>query len=180
MKKIFLLLFFYSHIFALYIDESLLNIHATLLPKLAFMDSKYKEKLDNNSLSIIIFYSKNNYASATILQKSILKKYPNGIKNYPLKLLLLPYTVKQKIQANIYYLMPAEEQELKRVLEMAKREKVLTFSYLEENLAQGSTLALSIGVKVKPILNLAALKESNISIHDVLLKISTIYRKERD
>ena len=178
MKKILFLLFLYSHVFALYIDESLLNIHATLLPKLAFMDSQYKAKLDKDRLSIIIFYSKINYSSAQILQKNIEKKYPHGIKEHPIKLTLLPYRFKQKMQANIYYLMPANEKEIKQVVGLAKEEKILTFSYLEENLAQGSTIALSIGVKVKPILNLSALKECNITIHDVLLKISTIYQKE--
>lgn len=178
MKKLLLFSLLYSHVFALSIDESLLSIHATLLPKLALMDSKYKEKLNKNSLNIVIFYSRTNYTSAKILRKNILHKYPNGIKTYPIQVALVSYTQIQNTKANIYYLMPTDEKEIKKVLLLAKKEKRMTFSYLKDDLAYGSMLALSIGTKVKPILNLRAVKESNIIFPDVLLKISTIYQNK--
>lgn len=178
MKKILLLLLFYSHIFALSIDESLLNIHATLLPKLALMDSNYKEKLNEGSLSIVVFYSRMNHASAKLLRKNILTKYANGIKNHPIKVTLLSYHHLRHTKGNIYYLMPADTKKIKEVLILAQKEKILTFSYLKDDLAQGSMIALSIGAKVKPILNLTAVKECKVSIRDVLLKISTIYNNE--
>jgi len=177
-KYFLLLLILYSHSFALSINESLLTIHATLVPKLIFMDTHYREKLDNNALSIIIFHSKQTKKSAETLQKNINKRYPDGIKSYPIKVTLLPYSHKQAVGANIYYFLPADERKIKKIIAFAKEKKALTFSYLKENLAQGSIIALEIGRKVKPILNLSALKESNISVRDILLKISTIYKKE--
>jgi len=76
----------------------------------------------------------------------------------------------------ITFLKTIDEKEIKKVLLLAKKEKRMTFSYLKDDLAYGSMLALSIGTKVKPILNLRAVKESNIIFPDVLLKISTIYQ----
>jgi hypothetical protein len=75
--------------------------------------------------------------------------------------------------------MPATKEKMKKVLLLAQKNKILTFSYSKDDLAHGSILALNIGKKVKPIINLKALKESNISIRDVLLKISTVYKDKR-
>jgi len=143
------------------------------------MDTNYKEKLDGNRLSIIIFYSKQTQVSATILQKDIQKRYPDGIKNHPIVIRLLPYSHKKAVRANMYYFLPADEKKIEKIIAFAKKEKAVTFSYLKDNLAQGSMLALGIGKRVKPIVNLSAVKESNISVRDVLLKISTIYKKRR-
>lgn len=179
MKKLLVLLLLYSHLFSFSIDESVLNIHATLLPKLALMDLKYQEKLKDGSLNIVIFYSKRNLISAKYLRRDILTSYPNGIKKSPIKVRLCPYRHVQTIKANIYYLMPATKEKMKKVLLLAQKNKILTFSYSKDDLAHGSILALNIGKKVKPIINLKALKESNISIRDVLLKISTVYKDKR-
>jgi hypothetical protein len=91
MKKLLVLLLLYSHLFSFSIDESVLNIHATLLPKLALMDLKYQEKLKDGSLNIVIFYSKRNLISAKYLRRDILTSYPNGIKKSPIKVRLCPY-----------------------------------------------------------------------------------------
>lgn len=178
MKKLLLLLLFCTHIFALSINESLLAIHATLLPKLALMDSKYEEKLNKGSLNVVIFYSKINHTSAKLLKKDILNKYINGIKGHPIKVILLSYKHLLSTEGNIYYLMPADKKKIKEVFKLAQKNRVMTFSYLKDDLAQGSMIALSIGAKVKPILNLTAVKECNVSIRDVLLKISTIYQNK--
>ena len=49
MKALLLLAIFLSSLFAHSINESLLNIHATVVPKLPLMDYQFKEKLDDDN-----------------------------------------------------------------------------------------------------------------------------------
>lgn len=69
MKQLFFLFFLSYSLFGLNINESLLSVHATLVPKIPLMDYKFLEKLHNNSISIVIFYDSYDYRNAKLLEK---------------------------------------------------------------------------------------------------------------
>ena len=174
--KIFILFFAFSiSLFATTISESLLQIHATLMPKVYLMDYSYKEKIDNNSIVIAIAYNKVDYSSAQSLKEKIEAKYRDGIKSYSIDVKLVPYSQVDKNSANIYYLFPTNSKNIKKVIKKANEDNALTFSYLKDDLQHGIMISVSIGNRVKPILNLNAIKLHNISFRPVLLNISKIY-----
>jgi hypothetical protein len=167
----------FNTVFALSINESLLNIHATLVPKIPLMDYKFREKLNEDAISIIIFYDKINYKSAKLLKRKIDARYTNGIKEHPVEVTLISYkraNIVKNLKANIYYLMPSSKSSTKNVLKYAKQNNAITFSYLRHTLNEGCMISLNIGKKVKPIINLEAIKSNNISLRPVLLNISEI------
>ena len=82
------------------------------------------------------------------------------------------------LTSNLYYLFPANKDEIQKVLKVAKKTKALTFSYNEDDLKYGVMSSVFIASKVKPILNLDAIKSNNITFRPVLLKISKIYKKK--
>ena len=175
MKILLTLLFIFNTLFALTINESLLNIHAMLVPKIPLMDYKFKEKLNQDAISIIIFYDKINYKSAKLLKRKIDVKYTDGIKEHPIKVKLVSYNkvkMVRNLKANIYYLLPSNQKNIKNVLRSAKENSSLTFSYLKHTLKDGCMISLNIGKRVKPIINLEAIKSNNISLRPVLLDIS--------
>jgi hypothetical protein len=177
MKLLIAFIFIFQSVFAFNINEALLNIHATLVPKIPFMDYKFKDKLLDNAISIIIFYDKTTYKGAKFLQKKIDTKYKNGIKQYPLDIRLILYKNVSKIKnlkANIYYLLPSKEENITTVLKQAQKNKAITFSYLKYTLNYGCMISLNIGKRVKPIINLKAIKSNNISLRPVFLDISEI------
>lgn len=178
MKHLLTLLIFCNFLSAHSINESLLNIHATIVPKLPLMDYKFKSKLDNNAISIIIFYDEIDYKSAKKLQYTIDTKYSDGIKEHPIEAKLILYTDDVALKANIYYLFPSDDKNIKQVLKKASDNGAITFSYLSDDLAHGCMISLDIGAKVKPIINLNAIKNNNISLRPVLLKISNIFTDE--
>ncbi len=175
MKYFILLLFFVTSIFAQSINESLLKVHAVLVPKIYLMDYKFKQKLDNNAIVIALLHDKRSYRSALSLKNKIDTKYKNGIKNYSVKTKLVSYTQVSKTEANIYYLFPTKYKNIRKVIKKASSNQALTFSYLNDDLKHGIMFSLEVGSKVKPIINLSAIKSNNITFRPVLLKISKIY-----
>ena len=172
MRFLLNIMLMFNVLFAFNINESLLDIHATLVPKIPFMDYKFKEKLIKNDIIIVIFYDKINYKSAKALKRKISVKYAKGIDGYDIKTKLIPYDKKRDIKANIYYLLPSNKKNTKKVLRYAKANSAITFSYLKSTLYEGCMISLNIEKKVKPIINLEAIKSGNISLRPVLLDIS--------
>lgn len=175
MKFLILLLILTSSIFAVTINESLLKIHATLLPKLYLMDYSYAKKIKNNSITMAIMYHKSEYKNALSLKNKIETRYSNGLKSYKIEVQLVLYSNIENSNANIYYLFPTNSKNIKNVVKKANEKKALTFSYLKDDLKYGVMISLVIGIKVKPILNLNAIKVHNISFRPILLNISSIF-----
>lgn len=175
MRFLFIIFILYSSIFAHSINESLLNIHATIVPKLPLMDYNFKQKLDKNSISILIYYDNIDYNHAKKLKEKIDLKYANGLKSHPVETKLILYSQNDSLQANIYYLFPSNQEDIKKTLKNARANNAMTFSYSADALSYGCMISLDIGAKVKPIINLDAIKSNNISIRPVLIDISNIY-----
>jgi len=94
MKRYFLLLLLlYQYSFALSINESLLKIHAVLLPKIVLMDYNFENKLRDNTITIAILYDANEYKRAVLLKEELQNRYQNRIKNYTIKTALLYFTL---------------------------------------------------------------------------------------
>jgi len=176
MKYILLFIFFTHILFALSINESLLKIHAVLVPKISLMDYDFKRKLKDNAIVLAILYDKNDYKNAKFLQATIENRYHKKLENYTLKTLVIPYKKVAKTDASLYYLFPTDKKTIKKVVKKAKEEEALTFSYATTDLNEGVMLSLKVGTKVKPIINLHAVKINHIIFRPVLLKISHIYK----
>jgi len=178
MKQLVFLLLFSSSLFGLNINESLLSIHATLVPKIPLMDYKFLEKLHNDSISIVIFHDNSDYRNARLLEEKIHAKYDKGIKKYLIKTILRVYSHKQAPQANLYYLFPSNKENIENTIQMAAKNSILTFSYLPETLDLGCMMSLVIGTKVQPLINLKAVKANHLTFRPIFLKISSIYKNK--
>lgn len=181
MRYIFTFVVFTSIVLSSSINESMIKIHAALVPKMLLMDYDFEKKISDNTISILIAYDNGDNASAKQLKREILYKYPNGLKSYKISIKLVPYsklnTYKKEI--NLYYIFPSSDRNINKVLNIAQKSNAITFSYLNDNLENGVMCSLIIGAKVKPILNLNAIKSSNITFRPVLLKISEIYKNKK-
>ena len=175
MRFLFVVQLFATSILALSINDSLLKIQATLLPKICLMDYKFKDKAKNNHIVIDILYDDSEYKNAHSLKDKIESKYKDGIKSYTIKVRLINYKDSLDSKTNIFYLFPTNIQSIKKVTKKAFQIKALTFSYLEEDLEHGVMISLNIGNKTRPVLNLRAIKSNDITLRPILLKISKIY-----
>ena len=180
MRILLLIVFLNSLLFSYSINNSLLKIHATFIPKIILMDFNFRKKTLNNTISILIAYNKSDFSSAKTLKKNIERKYSNGIKSHQISVKIFEYNklIKSDIKGNLYYLFPSNTQNIKKTLQKASKDSALTFSYLNKTLKDGVMCSVSVGSKTKPLLNLKAIKSNNITFRPVLLKISNIYKNE--
>jgi len=162
------------------INESLLKIHATLIPKIYLMDYKFEDKLKNNTISIAIIYHDNNYKEAQVLKNRIETRYKEGLKSYHVSAQLITYDDLTTASANVFYLLPSTKEDINRAVKQANHYQALTFSYLSEDLKYGVMISLNVEKNVKPILNLEAIKLHKISLRPVLIDISNIYIDDGD
>ncbi|MDQ7043046.1 MAG: YfiR/HmsC family protein [Sulfurimonas sp.] len=180
MKIILLLLTLSFSVFALNINDSLLKVHATLVPKIYLMDYKFKDKIKNNTISIAILYQQKEYRSAKKLKSLIESKYKNGINSYKVEAKLVNYNNANLAEANVYYLFPAKKSNIKKAIRRASIDNSLTFAYQKEDLQHGVMISVDISKRIKPLLNLEAISMNNITLRPVLIKISTIYIMDLD
>lgn len=178
MKTLILFLTLATSLFALSINDSLLKVHSTLVPKIYLMDYKFKDKLKNNAISIAIMYKQNEYQDAKRLKGMIDSKYENGIKSYAVEAKLVNYKNINTAEANIYYLFPSKSKNIKAVVNKAATNDALTFSYNRDDLKHGVMISLNVSKKIKPLLNLKAIKTYKIALRPVLIDISSIYVNE--
>lgn len=178
MKAILFFISLFSSLCAFNLNEPLLKMHATLIPKIYLMDYNFAQKSINKTITIAIVYESDEYKSAKLLQELILKKYKDGIKSYRVKTELVKYDEVNTAKANLFYLFPSSKKRIISVVKRAKEEHALTFSYEKKDLKYGVMISLNVAKRVKPLLNLQAIKQNNISLRPVLIDISSIYNDE--
>lgn len=164
-------------LFALQINESLLQVHATLFPKTILMDYQFEKKLHEGAITIAILYEEGDYRYAVKLQEMVEAKYRQGVKNIPVRVLLSSYDRLQKKApaATAYYLFPASDSSIKAAVALANNHSSLSFVYDENDLMMGAMISVKITDKVKPYINVDALKDEGISLRPILLNISELF-----
>lgn len=182
MKKIVILWFFVS-INALFLHADLINnstleVHATILPKTALMNYDISNRLKNDKMVIALFYNdKYEKSAAEKLKHFLLNKYREGIKSLQIEVHLFSYSsLKEKYpEATVYYLFPSTKQEIKQAVSAAKNVNALTFSYDPNDLKYGVMLSLRIAKKIQPVVNISVLQREKVSFRPILLKVAEKY-----
>ena len=139
------------------------------------MDYQYKEKIKDNTIAIAIMHTASEYKEARKLKNMIEDKYKNGIAKYKIKPILVNYKDIHKAKVNLYYLLPTNKENVLNIVKQASTQQAITFSYRKDALKYGVMISLDIAKKIKPLLNLKAIKKNNITFRPMLIKISTIF-----
>lgn len=167
-----LLLSYIVPIHAKQYNLDLLQIHATVFPKILLTDTQLKKKLIQGAVKIIILYSKADRNTAEQLKKNILSLY-STINHYPLHIYLKEYTSFQTLEpATAYYQLYGNKNAIIRVNKAALKNAILTFSYTKSYLSYGTIFSLHIGKNVVPIINISALKKSKIILNNIIFTIA--------
>ena len=159
-------------------NENILKIEANIIPRIALMDYKFMDKLQDGQITIFILHTNTDSITAKRMKEIIQSKYPAGIKGYTLNIRLIDYEtfLKTPSKATVYYLMDALPDTIKQVVREASKRQILTFTHDTGNLAHGANVSLMIDKKIIPYINVTSLKESGISLRPALLSISEIYQ----
>lgn len=177
MKILFLVLIATVTLLSEQLKDDLLQIHATLIPKIMMMDYDFEKRLVNDEILIgVVYAGAKQKNDALALNRYIQEKYPDGYQKHKIRLEFIAYDVVHLVQKHtLYYLLPTVKKEIKTALKIAHQQEALSFSYRDEDLKYGVMLSVKVTNKVKPVINVDALKETNVSMRPVLLKVADIF-----
>ncbi len=155
-------------------DDDILNIFSKILPRFILMSSQ-KNRVKND-IEICVLHDSVDKRVAQSLIKKIDKNYPNGIKDYPIKLVRDKYSHIDSCQnSQLVFMFDSADSNIKKALSYSYKHSLLSVSYDKKLLEDGVNVSLFLGRKVTPYINTESLRNDAIKIDNVLLRISKIY-----
>lgn len=179
-RKIFRLILIFSLFFssgnlnAFVYDDDILDIFSKTLPRFILMSSQ-KERLEEN-LAICLLHDKVDERAAFSLTEKINSHYPNGIKEYKIKVISSSYSdMESCAQSQLVYMFNSGSENIKKALAFSAQHVLLTVAYDNGLLEEGVGISLFLGRKVSPYVNVEALRANGVEMNNLLLRISKIY-----
>ncbi len=179
MKRFFLLLLFCNALQAYIYNDSLLLIYAKIVPRIMLLDHTNKKTIQEQKLCIL--YEKGDRPVAEKLKKLIRQNLPAQIQS-SFRVNTEPYdeeSDKNCIGSTALMLLDAQTEKITETLKLAKRRRLLTFSYSNSLLKKGAVISLLVGKEIYPIVNIKAVKSSSLKLDPMLFQIAKIYDGSR-
>jgi hypothetical protein len=173
--QLYIFIIFHSTILsATTYNDDTLNIFSKISPRLVLMSSQ-KEKL-TDEINICILHNEMDKKLSSLLVYKTNHNYPNGIKNYKINFIKSDYSNIQNCQnSQLIFLFNTDERNIQKALEYSKTNKILTISYDQKMLENGVDMSLFLGKKIIPYINIESILKKDISLNNILLRISKIY-----
>jgi len=160
MKKLFFFFLFNILLFGININEDLLYIEAQLYPKMMLLTQNLSQK----STIKVAIVSNNNTINIAQKYKNYFPKSSKFVVNIIKKITL-------KYDVYIFTFSPT-----KKILNTLIKNKKIIFTLIP-NTVKKAMFGIYIGPRVYPYINPIFLKEANIIINPVILKVGKIYEK---
>lgn len=172
--SIFIILFQSTAVSASSYDDDTLEIFSKIIPRFILMSSQ--KNTIQNQIEICILHDKLDERTALSLVERIHSNYPNGIKNYKLKLINSTYSeINMCRKSQLAFLLDTDEKNIESSVRILNGNRVFTMSYDAKYLVNGVDATLFLGRKVVPYINMSAVRQSGIEIDNALVQISKIY-----
>ncbi len=179
-RRILLLLFVITGVQAYIYNDSLLLIYGKIVPRIMLLDHTRSDGAERMKLCIL--YDGADRMVAQKLRKLILENLP-GSQGGTFEVSAVSYDEKPErrcAEATALMLLDAPKKKISKAIEFAKRHRLLTFSYSNTLLDEGSAISLAVGKRIHPIVNIAAVKRAGLKLDPMLFQISKIYKERGD
>lgn len=158
-------------------DDDILNMFSKIAPRFVLMSNQKNTLKDK--IEICILHDEIDEKYAVSLMEKISSNYPNGIKNYKLKLINSNYAHLELCQnSQLAFLFDTDDKSINKTIKFSNEHTIFTISYEPNYLEKGVNGSLFLGKKVIPYLNMSSLQKSGIKLDNVLVQISKIYSQE--
>jgi len=150
-----------------------ININAKLIPRIVLQSSIIGE---NQPINIAIVYKPNTLYKAIKLKKLIAK----SLKGVDIKTTLLDVTKSNYSLDNIQalYLSDLDDKELEKIIDIAKKKRIITFSKNIEQFKKGAIFFIESKRKINIYLNSKFSDDLNIGFNPSLLKYVKNYNEQ--
>lgn len=160
-------------------DPILLKIQANIYPRVMTLDRELEEKNPDGPVTLLVLHALEDLPAAEEIARGVEEKYLGLLDGLPFQVAVLAYrALEPETPASAFYLLSADEADMEKALEIARTRRLLTFSYEEKELERGVCVSSHVGSKIRPYVNVAAIRESGVRIDPTLYRVSKIYRNE--
>ena len=160
-------------------EKRRVDISLSIFPRIVAVDNDFRQKLaPDNKVQLLFLYSSNE-KRAEDLAKRIEKNGKNigGMSVMASAISISSVLDKErKVKPTAIFISERlSKNDLEKVMAYAASENRLVFSPFSGDVERGATVGISVTNRVKPYFNLSALKQSNIVINALLMKMSKRY-----
>jgi len=171
----FFLLFNASVLSAITYDDDVLYIFSKMMPRFILMSSQ-KEKI-TSEIQICILRNDIDQMTALTLSDAIKRNYPNGLQDYKINTLLSSYSGLDTCKdSQLLFMFNTNDQNIKKAVRFSSQNKILTLAYDAKLLESDVDMSLFLGRKITPYINHESLKNKDIKLNNILLRIAKIYK----
>lgn len=163
--------------YAFTFDKDVLNTYTKLSPRFLLMSS-LKSSI-KNSIDICLVYDEMDEKVADDFVIRTKENYPNGIKNYPVKIHKVSKDLNSCSSSQLLFLLSANLKFLQETIEYSKKNKIIVISYDSTLLEKDADISLFLGRRIVPYLNMKSMIDKDIQLDNLLLRISKIYVKDK-
>ena len=159
-------------------NDSLLLIYAKIVPKVMVLDHTTHQN-GQNPKRLCILYEKGDRRVAKQLANMIEKNMAADRKNR-IRIDILRYerTSLCKRDVSAFLLLKTDLKRLRRAIDYAIKNHLLTFAYDRTMLRYGAAISIYTGKKVYPVINIEAVKKGKLQLDPFLLQIAKLYDED--
>lgn len=170
------LLLFASVLTAAHTVTPLLDAHATILPRILMLDQKLQDRLVDGRVDIVVVHEAKDLHLAQDYCDLVRDKYGDRLGPWPLNIILVPAgTFDASVKATALYLFPLTGEKTARVCSYCIANRVLSFAYNVDDLAEGALFSLRIESKTVIYFNRKAWNPEHIQLHPGFFKVVRSY-----
>jgi hypothetical protein len=159
-------------------DRHRVDISLSIFPRIVAVDNAFRDKLGPERTVRLLFVYDGDRANAQGLAEQLLAKSGNigGMR-----VVTVIADVKQPLPAGddlptaIFLAEGLEPAKLEIVMRYARDHHRLVFSPFTGDVERGVTVGISVTSRVKPYFNMAALRDTQVDINAILMKVSARY-----
>ncbi len=145
------------------------------MPRFILMSSQ-KEKI-TSEIQICILRNDIDQMTALTLSDAIKRNYPNGLQDYKINTLLSSYSGLDTCKdSQLLFMFNTNDQNIKKAVRFSSQNKILTLAYDAKLLESDVDMSLFLGRKITPYINHESLKNKDIKLNNILLRIAKIYK----
>ncbi len=131
---------------------------------------------DEGILPIVVAYKEDkhqaNFVTQHIANKKRIKRHPFELNQHTVA--SLTTTVQQPV-AGIYLAEPLDIATQQTLIQYAQQNQIVLFSPFEGDIERGVMTGMNIAAKVRPYVNVAAIKDAGLNIKPFFLKVAKTY-----
>ncbi len=138
--------------------------------------STQKEKI-TTEIQICILRDNIDNMTALSLDDAIKRNYPSGLQDYKINTISSSYSSLNSCRnSQLLFMFNTSDKNIEDALLFSAKNKILTLAYDAKLLESGVDMSLFLGRKITPYINYESLKNKDIRLNNILLRIAKIYK----